>query len=74
MSQHETQGLLSRFGTRLLTALLTLALAATSAIAPATPARATDSLTVLSYPTIDQASAEVGDQLRVEGKVHGALP
>ena len=67
MSQHETQGLLSRFGTRLLTALLTLTLAATSAIAPATPARATDSLTVLSYPTIDQVSAEVGDQLRGRG-------
>ena len=67
MSQHETQGLLSRFGTRLLTALLTLTLAATSAIAPAAPARATDSLTVLSYPTINQESAEVGNQLRGYG-------
>jgi hypothetical protein len=67
MSQHETQGLLSRFGTRLLTALLTLTLAATSAIAPATPARATDSLTVLSYPTIDEASAEVGERVYGDG-------
>ena len=65
MSQHETQGLLSRFGTRLITALLTLTLAATSAIAPATPARATDSLTIQSYPTIDQVSAEVGDRKSV---------
>lgn len=58
---------LGRTSWRVLITLVATLLISSSAIAPASTVRATDSLTIQSYPTIDQESAEVGDQLRGRG-------